>query len=108
MPQAPVTIDVQGNARTAPNREPETPYQKIAADLRGAILCGALRVGDKLPPVVEIANRYNVALGTAHRAIAELREAGLITASRGPRSVVGNPSKPCLPGADPGKTLHAI
>lgn len=90
MPQAPIAIDVQGNARTTVDVEPEDPYQKIAADLRGAIAAGVLRIGDQLPPITELANRYNVAVGTAHRAIAELKDAGMVTASRGRRAVVAD------------------
>lgn len=92
MPQAPIAIDVQGNARTTLEREPENPYQKIAADLRGAIMAGVLRIGDRLPPITELANRYHVSVGTAHRAISELKSAGLVTGSRGKRTVVADPA----------------
>ena len=36
----------------------------------------------------ELAARYGVAVGTAHRAVAQLTEAGEATASRGKRAVV--------------------
>ncbi|UQS22997.1 tyrosine-type recombinase/integrase [Amycolatopsis thermalba] len=88
MPQAPITIDVQGNARSTLEPEAANPYQKIAADLRGAITAGILREGEELPPVADLASRYHVSVGTAHRAIAELKTAGLVTASRGRRVTV--------------------
>src|SRR5690606_22743139 len=88
MPQAPITIDVQGNARSTLESDATNPYQKIAADLRGAITAGILRAGDTLPPVSELANRYQVGTSTAHRAILELKADGLVTASRGRRAVV--------------------
>ncbi|TVT60129.1 tyrosine-type recombinase/integrase [Amycolatopsis rhizosphaerae] len=91
MPQAPIVIDGEGNARTTLVPEAENPYQKIAADLRGAIAAGVLRIGYRLPPVTELASRYNVAAGTAHRAISELKKAGLVKASRGRRAVVADP-----------------
>jgi integrase len=69
-------------------RAPRGPYEVIAADLREAIAGGALRPGDQLPSVVDIASKYHVAAGTAHRAIALLREEGLIDVARGRRAVV--------------------
>ncbi|MCA1602451.1 MAG: tyrosine-type recombinase/integrase, partial [Acidobacteria bacterium] len=68
--------------------EPKSPYQRIVADLRGAITCGALCPGDPLPTAVQLKDRYHVSAGTANRAIAELKAAGLVTASRGRRAVV--------------------
>lgn len=67
---------------------PRGPYIQIARDLRGAIRCGALGVGDVLPTVKDLARRYAVAVGTAHRAVALLTDEGLIQASRGRRPVV--------------------
>ncbi|MGH3464758.1 MAG: GntR family transcriptional regulator [Kribbellaceae bacterium] len=46
------------------------PYQRIAADLRGAIDSG--RPGELLPSEKELATRYGVAASTAHRAVAVL------------------------------------
>jgi len=45
-------------------------------------------LGDQLPTVTSLAKRYSVAVGTAHRAIALLSEAGEITVSRGRRAVI--------------------
>jgi len=67
---------------------PASPYQQIAADLRGAIMCGALRPGEQLPTIEQLKDRYQVSAGTANRAIAELKAAGLVTASRGRRAIV--------------------
>ena len=68
------------------------PYQRIAADLRGAISCGVLQPGDRLPTMAELADRYGVAFGTAQRALAELKAAGLVDVTRGRRAVVANPT----------------
>jgi hypothetical protein len=68
--------------------EHASPYRRIAADLRAAIACGALKSGDPLPPVAELATRYGVAPSTAHRAIAELTASGSVTATRGRRATV--------------------
>jgi integrase len=68
--------------------EASPPHLRIAADLRAAIACGALRTGDPLPAVTELAARYGVAPSTAYRAIAELTVAGIAAASRGKRATV--------------------
>ena len=88
MPKAPVIIDAHGQAQITTEPEATNPYQKIAADLRGAITAGILRPGDPLPTIAELVDRYHVGIGTAHRAIVELKNAGLATASRGRRAVV--------------------
>lgn len=93
MPAPPIAIDVDGIAKSTREPEAENPYQKIAADLRGAITCGAIRIGDKLPPVAELATRYGVSFGTAQRAIAELKSDGLVAVSRGRRAVVTSPKQ---------------
>ncbi len=96
MPSPPLIGDVTGAlTSTAEPEATDNPYQRIAADLRGAIVCGALRPGDRLPTIADLANRYSVAVGTAHRAVAELRSAGLVTVSRGRRAVVADPCLQC-------------
>jgi integrase len=69
-----------------------SPYQQIAADLRGAITSGALSSGGQLPTVAQLAAKYGVSVGTAHRAIAALASEGLIEVTRGRRATVA--SKP--------------
>jgi DNA-binding GntR family transcriptional regulator len=63
-------------------------WRQIASDLRAAIACGALKPGDMLLPVTELASRYNVAPSTAHRAITDLGTAGAVSVSRGKRATV--------------------
>lgn len=99
MPKAPISIGPSGNAQSTLEPETKNPYQRIAADLRGAITAGVLRVGAPLPPVTELANRYHVAVGTVHRAIAELKREGRVAARRGKRAVVTDPT-PETPPAD--------
>jgi integrase len=65
-------------------------YQRIAADLRGAIECGALAAGMPLPSEKELAGRYRVAASTAHRAVSVLVAAGLVTSARGRRAVANS------------------
>ena len=66
----------------------DSPYRKIAADLRAAIRCGALGPSAELPTVKRLSAQYAVSEETAHRAMALLSEAGEITVSRGRRAVV--------------------
>ena len=94
MPEPPVAVDSEGVLVVPPSAsvdEDASPYQRIAADLRAAIRCGALRPGEFLPTLVELTARYGVSESTAHRAVALLADAGEITVSRGKRAVVAEP-----------------
>jgi len=66
-------------------------YQKIVSDVRGAIACGVLEVGDQIPAVKALAARYKVATSTAYSAVALLQEEGLVAARRGKRATVLDP-----------------
>lgn len=96
MPALPAALSQDGSLKAAPSaveNEKGSPYLRIAFDLRGAITCGALKPGDKLPPVADLATRYGVSFGTAQRAVAQLRSEGLVAVSRGQRPVVVDPTK---------------
>jgi integrase len=94
MPELPPSIGGHGGARpetttqTADNAERAGPYLRIARELQGAIAAGVLSPGEPIPTVNDLAARYGVAVGTAHRAVALLRESGLVDASRGRRATV--------------------
>ena len=76
-------------AATSPRRvRPRSPYQVIAAELRTAILTGALPSGTTLPTVEQLGTRHHVHPTTAHRAVALLAGEHLVTVSRGRRAVV--------------------
>ena len=70
------------------SKQPRSPYQTIAADLRHQIRAGTLRPGDRLPRVTDLATRPQVSVGTAYRAVALLRQEGLVGVSRGRRATV--------------------
>lgn len=57
-------------------------YRRIVDDLRRMIESGELEEGAKLPGVRELAERYNVPIGSASKAIGELSAAGLVQAKR--------------------------
>ena len=81
LPELPSPVGEPGGtvalpAPAARATDPHSPYRRIAADLRAAIRCGAYAPGDQLPTVASLAERYGVAVGTAHRALAVVSEAG--------------------------------
>lgn len=90
MPALPAGIEGDGEmvAVGAPVTEDSAPYLRIAEDLRGAIRCGALKLGEQLPTIAELGKRYQVAISTAQRAIAALAEVDHVTVSRGKRAIV--------------------
>ncbi|MFB7867712.1 GntR family transcriptional regulator [Streptomyces sp. NPDC056069] len=64
------------------------PYQRITQDYAEKIRQGRLSAGTKLPGIREISEEYGVAAGTVQRALAELRNAGLIYSHQGRGSFV--------------------
>jgi integrase len=98
LPTRPAARDVKASKPAVPDVTDEglKPYERIAADLRGAIDAGILAHGDPLPPEKVLAARYGVAASTAHRAVALLVAAGLVTASRGKRATVATGDDPPL------------
>jgi GntR family transcriptional regulator len=60
---------------------PEALYSQLAAILRGQIERGELT--GRVPSAKSLAQEYEVAQGTAERALGVLREAGLIRSAMG-------------------------
>ena len=58
-------------------------YQEIAESLRRRIASGELGPGDKLPPVRDMAERWDCTPGTVSRAYAQLSQEGLVEGHRG-------------------------
>jgi hypothetical protein len=94
MPDLPAGLMTEGDGlalpvqRTAPGADGDSPYQRIAADLRGAITSGVLRPGDHLPSLTALGERYSVSHSTAQRAVAVLAAESLVTIRRGRRAEV--------------------
>lgn len=59
-------------------RGPEPPYRQLAALLRAEIERGIYADGEPLPSEAEIQERYEVARGTARRAVQVLRDEGIV------------------------------
>ncbi len=58
-------------------------YQEIAEALRRRIASGELQPGDRLPPVRQMARRWDCTPGTVSRAYAQLAGEGLVAGHRG-------------------------
>ena len=66
----------------------EPPYQRIAAELRARIRAGELKPGDHIPSARQITRDWNVAIATATKVLAVLRQDGLVEAVPGIGTVV--------------------
>lgn len=66
----------------------EAPYRRIAAQIGDRIAAGELRPGDPVPSTREITRRWGVAMATATKAIAALRDDGLVETRPGAGTVV--------------------
>ena len=58
--------------------EPAYVYARVADHIAARIAASELAPGSRLPGERDLAAEYNVALGTARRAVAELRDRGLV------------------------------
>ena len=54
------------------------PYRQIAAIIKRGILSGQYRRDTRIPTETELVETYEVARSTARRAVAALREEGLV------------------------------
>lgn len=84
----------------------ETLYSAVMADIRQRIRQGALRAGDKLPPMSALALEYRVSKMTILLAVRELKAEGWLESK--PRSGVFVRQPPTLEAALTGKRLVAL
>lgn len=66
----------------------EAPYLRIAAEIRDRITRGDLRPGDRVPSTRQITQKWGVAMATATKVIAVLRDEGVVEARPGAGTVV--------------------
>lgn len=59
------------------------PWRRVAGDLRRRIDSGELPPGAPLPSLTALSAEYGLSKTTIRKAIAELREAGLVESVRG-------------------------
>lgn len=67
---------------------PRPLFEQIAASVRGEVLAGQLRPGDRLPAAREVAEAIDVNVHTVLRAYQQLRDDALIDLRRGRGAVV--------------------
>ncbi|MBK1784880.1 TetR/AcrR family transcriptional regulator C-terminal domain-containing protein [Prauserella cavernicola] len=67
---------------------PDPPYLRIVAEIGARIRSGELRSGERMPSIRQIAERWGVAVATATRAVAALREEGLVESKVGSGTIV--------------------
>ncbi|HEY2520948.1 MAG TPA: TetR/AcrR family transcriptional regulator C-terminal domain-containing protein [Streptosporangiaceae bacterium] len=68
------------------------PYARIAAELRGQIERGELQPGQRVPSTREITGHWGVAMATATKVLAALRQDGLVHPVPGVGTVVSDPA----------------
>ncbi|TDQ53260.1 GntR family transcriptional regulator [Actinorugispora endophytica] len=83
-------------------RRPDPPYLRIVAEIRSRILAGDLRPGERAPSVRQIAQQWGVAVATATRVMATLRDEGLVEARVGSGTVVSARAGRQRPAVTPG------
>jgi len=66
----------------------EAPYQRIVAEIAELIRRGELRPGERVPSTRQITVRWGVAMATATKVLAALRDAGLVDTRPGSGTVV--------------------
>jgi DNA-binding transcriptional regulator YhcF (GntR family) len=74
----------------------QPPYQRIAGEIRGQIERGDLAPGQPVPSARQITKDHGVALATATKVLATLRQEGLVSAVPGIGTVVAQDSKPAV------------
>lgn len=74
-------------------RDADLAYLRVAEDIAARIASGELRPGARLRAERELAEHYEVAYGTIRRAMAVLRERGLIETIHGRGTFVTAPEE---------------
>jgi DNA-binding transcriptional regulator YhcF (GntR family) len=67
---------------------PDPPYRQVAEHLRQSIRAGERKPGSVMPTTQEIAIDYRIAMSTAARALALLRDEGWIVTRRSKAALV--------------------
>jgi DNA-binding transcriptional regulator YhcF (GntR family) len=80
---------------------PDHQYERIAHEIRTRITFGQLAPGDQVPSARAITREWGVAIATATRALAVLRDEGLVYARPGLATVVAKPARRTRRQRDP-------
>lgn len=74
MPRRPVEVEARLRART----DPRSPYEVVAVQLARSIELGDLEPGEPAPTANELVTQHGVSISTARRAVALVKEWGLL------------------------------
>ena len=85
-----------------PAERQDPPYARIVAEIRRRVAAGELRAGERVPSTRAIAREFGVALATATKAMAALKQAGVVRAVPRVGTVVAAPEP--RPAATPRAT----
>jgi LacI family transcriptional regulator len=72
-------------------------YAQIRDELHQSIASGQLKPGDRLPPEIELSQRYQTSRATVAKALGELERAGLLSRRRGAGTFVKQPQQAAAP-----------
>lgn len=72
---------------------PDPPYQQVAEHVRQSIRTGERKPGDVIPTTQKLATDFGIAMSTAARALAVLKEEGWIVTRRSKPALVA-PTQP--------------
>ncbi|WP_020672200.1 TetR/AcrR family transcriptional regulator C-terminal domain-containing protein [Amycolatopsis nigrescens] len=75
----------------------KAPYLRIAEDIQRQIISGELRVGERVPSTRRLVRERGVAMATASKALAVLRQQGWVRAVPGSGTVVNEHARPRVP-----------
>jgi DNA-binding transcriptional regulator YhcF (GntR family) len=83
------------------------PYRRIAGEIAARIAAGELTPGDRIASTRRLTAEYGVAMATATKALATLREQGLVRALPGVGTVVAERARPADAAPDRDRVIHA-
>lgn len=72
-------------------------YAQIRDELHESITKGELKPGDRLPPEIELSQRYQTSRATVAKALGELERAGLLSRRRGAGTFIKQPQVQAAP-----------
>jgi DNA-binding transcriptional regulator YhcF (GntR family) len=83
------------------------PYQRIAAEIAARIAAGDLAPGDRIASTRQLTAQYGIAMATATKVLATLREQGLVRAMPGVGTVVAEQARPVDAAPDRDRVVRA-
>lgn len=93
-----------GPVLTVDTGDPTPPFEQVRRQIAALVEAGSLHVGERLPPLRQLASDLDLAVGTVARSYRELEAAGLVVSRRGGGTRVLGPSSSKLPD----ETLRAL